>query len=40
MDALLICPTLALSFAATVLAGKALLHALITAMEHTSKSAN
>jgi hypothetical protein len=33
MDALLIGPTLAVSVAATVLAGKALLHALLKAME-------
>ena len=39
MDALLIGPALALSFAVTMLAGKALLHALLKAMERTSKPA-
>jgi hypothetical protein len=39
MDALLIGPTLALSFAATVLVGKALLHGLLKVMERTSKPA-
>ena len=39
MVALLIAPTLALSFAATMLAGKALLHALIKAMERSAQSA-
>jgi hypothetical protein len=39
MDALLLGPTLALSFAATMLVGKALLIALITAIQRTAKSA-
>jgi broad specificity polyphosphatase/5'/3'-nucleotidase SurE len=39
MEALLIGPTLALSFAATMLVGKALLRALLKAMERTTKSA-
>jgi hypothetical protein len=38
MEALLIGPIVALSFAATMLVGKALLIALITAIERTSKS--
>ena len=39
MDALLLGPTLVLSFAATMLLGKALLLVLITAMERTATSA-
>jgi hypothetical protein len=39
MAALLLGPTLALSFATTMLVGKALLRALITAIERTAKSA-
>lgn len=39
MDALLIGPTLALSFVTTMLVGKALLIALIAEMERTAKSA-
>jgi hypothetical protein len=38
MDALLIGPTLALSFATTMLVGKALLRALIAVMERAAKS--
>lgn len=38
MDALLIGPTLALSFATTMLVGKAVLYALVAAIEHTAKS--
>ena len=39
MDALLIGPVLAVSFTTTLFAGKALLWALLTAMERTTKSA-
>jgi hypothetical protein len=39
MDALLIGPTLALSFATTMQVGKVLLRALMTAIERTGKSA-
>jgi hypothetical protein len=39
MDALLLGPTLALSFATTILVGKVLLPALITAIERTAESA-
>jgi hypothetical protein len=38
MDALLIGPALALSFAATLLLGKTLLSMLITVMERTGRS--
>jgi hypothetical protein len=38
MDALVIGSTLALSFATTMLVGKALLHALVTAMQRSLKS--
>jgi hypothetical protein len=39
MDALLIGPTLALSFVTTMLVGKALLRVLLKAMERTAKAA-
>ena len=39
MDALLIAPAVALSFAVTLILGKALLHVLIAVMERTARSA-
>ena len=39
MDALLIAPAVALSFAVTLILGKALLHVLIAVMERAARSA-
>ena len=39
MDALLIAPAVALSFAVTLILGKALLHGLIAVMERAARSA-
>ena len=39
MDALLIAPAVALSFAVTLILGKALLYVLIAMMERTARSA-